>query len=863
MQRTISVFLASSSELYEERLAFSKMIEKLQRCVEKRSITISLYKWENESLSMTPEGMQEYYNQLVRKSDIFVALFWKRYGKETVGELDVAYEEMCRGRLPKVIYPFFKTTALTEIDPELQSFKDNFEYKYKRNYYKSFSNIEDVIATFLLEFINFLSRDGVSSSAQLNEGRIEFEGIPFADFTKVSYVSKNRDYDSLKREYEDALENLKSAYNSNPAEIVAASKRLTEANSALIDCQKSIFDTAAKIARIDMLEHNKIIEEAIKAFENGDSHKACQIMNSRGAIEERTLRRQKYQIDRAALETDLKECLLSAGFIMSDFTLPISQRISDADSLYREAEQIAGIVYSGHSYEYFDTILQIATFFQQIDKIDEAIHYYSLALSSLSPNDGQESRILGLRYNIASLLLRTSNAEEADRIYSEITFALVGKGKIKYNEMHLLIASLYGRSIILEKKDIQEAEKVLDNVLELLQSMGDIPGEDVVLIGSTLLRKADMSIRQCKWNDADYYISQGFSLAESINQFNLEDARSLYIKCLESSIYLNYITHHWDKVEEMARVVASYYNDTYLEKGEGLLHLVESLIHLGRAQNAQSKAEEALDSFHEAHTLISPYYQAYGNDMEIVRVYASLLSEVASCYLSNGDKDKAIELMEQSICVLQKTASASYKDLNFLALEQLNVARYQLPLKDDLNRAIELTSEAINNARKLVDSGFQEALGTLINAYVYLAGYQHFAQDDEGCKLSLTTAISMVEDSEIEGSSSQFASISDCGERIIRTAISLEDIKLSYSFGQFCIDTYKKFKEPLIRPAVASIASILGFIFEHVNEYKIAEEYTFLAVDLYTELANEYPGGYQAELKDENDKLERIRLAMR
>lgn len=79
--RVIKIFLASSEELEADRYRFGNLIRKLDNIYEKRGIRIELFEWEDYDAAYNGMRKQDEYNERVRASDMFLALFHKKSGK--------------------------------------------------------------------------------------------------------------------------------------------------------------------------------------------------------------------------------------------------------------------------------------------------------------------------------------------------------------------------------------------------------------------------------------------------------------------------------------------------------------------------------------------------------------------------------------------------------------------------------------------------------------------------------------------------------------------------------------------------------------------------------------------------------------
>ena len=80
IMQTKKIFLASSEELREDRIAFELMIGQLNQEWVPRGTFFHLVVWENFIDAMSKEGLQHEYNKAIRGCDIFVLLFFRKLG---------------------------------------------------------------------------------------------------------------------------------------------------------------------------------------------------------------------------------------------------------------------------------------------------------------------------------------------------------------------------------------------------------------------------------------------------------------------------------------------------------------------------------------------------------------------------------------------------------------------------------------------------------------------------------------------------------------------------------------------------------------------------------------------------------------
>jgi hypothetical protein len=125
--RTLRIFLASSSELKEDRDAFDLHFRQENDRLRKQGIYLEIVRWENFLDAMSETGLQNEYNEEVRNCDIFVSLFKTKTGKYTEAEFNAAHEAFKANKKPQ-IYTYFKdekisTASITEEIVTLLNFK--------------------------------------------------------------------------------------------------------------------------------------------------------------------------------------------------------------------------------------------------------------------------------------------------------------------------------------------------------------------------------------------------------------------------------------------------------------------------------------------------------------------------------------------------------------------------------------------------------------------------------------------------------------------------------------------------------------------------------------------------------------------
>ena len=137
--RKITIFLASSEELINDRNSFSDLIRSLDNIYEDRGIRIKLKRWEDFFAYCTGTRTQDEYNQVLSASDMCICLFHKRAGQYTVEEFHHAIAEYQRtGDHPKT-YVYARALVEGEVEEEeLKQFKDEL-FKQMGHYWCNYA----------------------------------------------------------------------------------------------------------------------------------------------------------------------------------------------------------------------------------------------------------------------------------------------------------------------------------------------------------------------------------------------------------------------------------------------------------------------------------------------------------------------------------------------------------------------------------------------------------------------------------------------------------------------------------------------------------------------------------------------------
>lgn len=148
--KKIRLFLASSSELKEDRNGFEIFINRKNKELFNQHIFIELIIWEDFLDAVSKTRLQDEYNKAISECDIFLMLYFKKVGKYTEEEFATAFKKFQESNKP-FIFTYFKeaTILTTEINDDIITLI-NFKKKLKElgHFTSTYKNIEELLFKF-------------------------------------------------------------------------------------------------------------------------------------------------------------------------------------------------------------------------------------------------------------------------------------------------------------------------------------------------------------------------------------------------------------------------------------------------------------------------------------------------------------------------------------------------------------------------------------------------------------------------------------------------------------------------------------------------------------------------------------------
>jgi hypothetical protein len=143
---TIRIFIASSSELEQDRKAFREFLSIENDRLHSKGVYLELVQWENFLDAVSQTSLQDEYNKELKQSQIVICLFYTRAGRYTQAEFDTALQQFKETGSP-LIYTYFKSGA-PEPDPNDQFALDLTTFKKRLadigHFYTVYNNMDDL-----------------------------------------------------------------------------------------------------------------------------------------------------------------------------------------------------------------------------------------------------------------------------------------------------------------------------------------------------------------------------------------------------------------------------------------------------------------------------------------------------------------------------------------------------------------------------------------------------------------------------------------------------------------------------------------------------------------------------------------------
>lgn len=427
--KTIKVFLASGKEMKHDRNAFGNLIRKLDEIYEKRGTRIRLFEWEDVDSAYNGGRKQDEYNEHLRASDMFLALFHTYAGIFTQEEFNIAKDEREEKGTPK---PYVYCRDLQEGEEEDQTLKDFKKYLFEKlkYFFCSYNSEECLNLQFVMQLQLF--ENTMQNEVKAENNDVTFCGIKIAEMDNLQFVAQNMDYlklrdeiNELKGEIEDLHEKLEKSPDDKSLKDTLQQKlnRKNKRQEEFTKYQQQILDIQKDIVKLQGEKISERIKEAIEAFSQGDIRTAYYILKDakkdtveglNDFISSKEITEQK----RKNVCQNIKELLLRADVVLADLGKDIESRKKEAWDCYETADKVANEV-GYNKKDYVELLFRYGKFLNRYAYFKEAETVYIRLISLCEEIDEKGEQTAGAYNNIGVVYYNLSEYDDALKYYGK------------------------------------------------------------------------------------------------------------------------------------------------------------------------------------------------------------------------------------------------------------------------------------------------------------------------------------------------------------------------------------------------------------------------------------------------------------
>lgn len=619
------VFLASSNELSTERDHFCLFIDKMNRVLDRFGYHIQVERWEIVDPEFPEERSQDVYNKILKDCDECIVLFWRKVGKYSQEELEIAYNERFgEGKLSRLVV-YFKDVKDGDIPKDkkwekefekLKKVKKGFVKTHGEKFYASYRDIESVESDFLLFFID---KNVPSAQLSIQESKIMLDGEEMGNISNLSLAYNNKPYQKLSKEISDldnALRLLEST-NSDNASIPLLKNQLSEKKKELQKFENSLMEIAQTITRIITYDlDNEKVALAQKQFTEGNYYEALAILNREEILSDAVLCEKDFESTkkiadqakdkyRAAIETIvLRIQYLSVAKVKNWF--------NECKELYEKAVFHARNCYADA--EFASLLYNYADFLHKNNKINDSICVYEEVLDiyyklSKTASDIYLTNFATTLNDLGVIYRKTKDLSKAEVILRyALNYRLI-LAKKHPNSYHLpdLAGTLNNLgNLHVDQKNLSTAEKDLEKSLSIYQKLYQVdPKKYSLYVANSHNNIGRLHLANKDFISAEKEFKEALDFCRQLEKNNLDDHLFYVATTLNNLASLHYITHKYKDSEkeysealEIYRQLAETSPETYLSYVAITLYNFALLyIEIGNFSNADQMAQESLEKY--------------------------------------------------------------------------------------------------------------------------------------------------------------------------------------------------------------------------------------------------------------------------
>ena len=436
--KNITVFLASSDELKNDRNSFHSLVASLDEIFEPRGYRIRCRRWEDFSAFCTGSRTQDDYNRIVRASDICICMFHRKAGEYTIEEFNQALDEYVKSQSHPKTFVYIRALIEGEMEDEaLKRFKEDL-FDRVGHYWCNYATDDAMKLHFVMQLERIIP--SVSGNASVTEGNhfkiengvVSLYGHKIAELDNLSFAAENPEYLSLKesiarlnteiaRLRATGVAELQPMIDEKQAELYKKRESLNRLESRLFDLALSINKLIGSGTPVS--ERKRL---AIEMFERGNSKGVVEILNEKDIAADAAQARK--EIEQGKLLVDSGRSLIEAGLqktrsLAEEYVLRAKALMTDYELACHAYEQGIELTRANLSEEELaKSLFEYGHFLQTNKRYDLAEVRYRenldicQRLAAISPY-AYEPDLAGTQNNLGVLYNNTQRYKESEKMY--------------------------------------------------------------------------------------------------------------------------------------------------------------------------------------------------------------------------------------------------------------------------------------------------------------------------------------------------------------------------------------------------------------------------------------------------------------